>query len=209
LVPPLCARGLTIVSGLAQGIDAEAHAAALGAGGRTLAVLGQGLDTPLYPSSNRSLANRIVQEDLGAILSIFPLATTPQPQLYPQRNEVLAALALGVLVVEADRRSGTLITARHAADFGKTVMACPGDADRATAEGSNRLLTEGAALIQSSDDILEALAPDIRSALHESGLEFGRRRPDPGRPETPGRTAGRRWRARRLQGRMVRAERSA
>lgn len=165
LVPPLSSRGVTVVSGMAQGIDAEAHAAALRSTGRTLAVLGQGLDTPLYPASNRDLADRIVEENLGAIISAFPLGTRPHASLYPQRNELLAALGLGLLVVEAGDRSGALITARHALDFGRTVMACPGDADRATARGSNRLLAEGAALVQASDDVLEALQAEIRREL--------------------------------------------
>lgn len=169
LVPPLAARGLTVISGLAQGIDAEAHAAALGTGGRTLAVLGQGLDTPFYPASNRDLAYRIVREERGAILSVFPLSAKPQPALYPQRNEVLAALGLGVLVVEAGTRSGALITARHALDFGRTVMACPGDADRPLAQGSNQLLSEGGALIQNSDDVLEVLAGEIRLGMEALG----------------------------------------
>lgn len=171
LVPPLAARGLTIVSGLAQGIDAEAHAGTLGSGGRTLAVLGQGLDTPLYPASNRDLSHRIVREECGAILSVFPLSAKPQPALYPQRNEILAALGLGVLVVEAGSRSGALITARHALEFGRTVMACPGDADRPLAQGSNQLLSEGGALIQNSDDVLEALAAEIRLGMEALGRE--------------------------------------
>ncbi len=169
LVPPLAARGLTVVSGLAQGIDAEAHAACLNAGGRTVAILGQGLDTPLYPSSNRALAERILRENQGAILSPFALSERPQAGLFPQRNELLAALGLGLLVVEAGERSGALITARHALDFGRTVMALPGDADRITARGSNRLLAEGAVLVQTSDEVLASLKQELREAL--DGLE--------------------------------------
>lgn len=167
LIPPLVARGLTVVSGLAQGIDAEAHTAALNAGGRTLAVLGQGLDTPLFPSSNLPLAERIVREDQGALISPFSLGERPQPGLFPQRNELLAALGLGLLIVEAGDRSGALITARHALDFGHTVMAVPGDADRRTARGSNRLLAEGAALVQTSDDVLASLSPELRRTMGE------------------------------------------
>lgn len=178
LIPPLTARGISVVSGLAQGIDAEAHKSSLDAGGRTLAVLGQGLDTPLYPSSNLKLAERIVRENQGAILSPFPIDEKPQPGLFPQRNELLAALGLGLLVIEAGERSGALITARHALDFGHTVLAVPADADRPTARGSNRLLAEGAILVQSSDDILEALAPELRRALDEVGAsESGSRFP--------------------------------
>lgn len=187
LIPPLVARGLTVVSGLAQGIDAEAHKAALDAGGRTLAVLGQGLDTPLYPHSNRSLAERLVREDQGAILSPFPIDEKPQPGLFPRRNELLAALGLGLWVVEAGERSGALITARHALDFGRTVMVIPADADRRTARGSNRLLAEGAALVQASEDILEALVTELRDAIDELALESSGAHgespaPDRGRP---------------------------
>jgi DNA processing protein len=171
LVPPLSARSITVVSGLAQGVDAEAHAAALRSDGRTLAVLGQGLDTPLYPASNRGLADRILEEDKGALISAFSLSTRPHASLYPQRNELLAALALGVLVVEAGERSGALITARHALDFGRTVLACPADADRATARGSNRLLAEGAALVQNSDDVLDTLRAELRRELLALGVD--------------------------------------
>lgn len=161
LLGPLAAVGLTVVSGLASGIDAEAHRAALDCGGRTLAVVGQGLGTPVYPSTNRALARRIVEEDLGAIISPFPMEAKPEAHNFPHRNELLAALALGTLVVEAGERSGALITARHAGDFGRTVMACPGDATRPSARGSNRLLAEGASLIQRSDDVLAALASEL------------------------------------------------
>lgn len=183
LVAPLSARGITIVSGLAYGIDAEAHTAALEAGGRTLAVLGQGLATPVFPSSNRALARRIVNQDLGALLSVFAPGTPPVPELFPRRNEIIAALSLGTLIVEAGEKSGALITATHALEFGRTVMACPGDATRPQSRGANRLIAEGAALIQQSDDILEALAPAIREVSGE--LRRGGWLP----PEEPGAAA--------------------
>jgi DNA processing protein len=172
LTPPLAARGLTVVSGLAYGIDAEAHAAALSAGGRTLAVLGQGLATPVHPASNRRLAERILGEGLGALVSVFPIDDRPTAGSYPQRNEIIAALSLGTLVVEAGEKSGALITAGAAAELGRMVMACPGDATRASARGANALIAEGAHLVQTSDDVLEAIAPALRlarAALVESG----------------------------------------
>jgi len=169
LVPPLCARGLTIVSGLAHGVDAEAHRAALDSGGRTLAVLAHGLDVPVYPAAQRRLLERIVNEDRGAALSIFRFGVTPEPGAFPQRNEVIAALAVGVLVVEAGEKSGALITAGHALELGRHVLACPGDATRPNARGANRLIAEGAALIQRSDDVLAALAEELRRLRVELG----------------------------------------
>ena len=176
LAPPLAAHGLTIVSGLAHGIDAEAHLAALDNGGRTLAVLGQGLGTAVYPQRNAELARRIVEEDRGALLSVFPLATEPGPGLFPQRNEIIAALSLGTLVIEAAETSGSLITARHAAAAGRVVMACPGDATRRAARGSNRLIADGAVMIQNAEDVLAALAAELRR--EGEGLGLG------GRPAT-------------------------
>ncbi len=165
LVPPLCARGAAIVSGLAYGIDAEAHLAAINCGGRTLAVLGQGLDTPVYPAANKKLADRIVNENRGALISVFPLGTKPDPGLFPVRNEIIAGLSLGTLVVEAGEESGALITARHTLELNRAVMACPGDATRKTARGSNRLIADGAVLVQKSDDVLRALEREMRDAL--------------------------------------------
>ncbi len=163
----LAAHGLTIVSGLAYGIDAEAHRAALDAGGRTLAVLGQGLGTPLYPHTNARLGERIVKEERGALLSVFPLATGSNPGHFPLRNEIMAGLSLGTLVVEAALNSGTLITARHASAVDRVVMACPGDANRRSAQGSNRLIAEGAMLVQTAEDVLAALASELRREMAE------------------------------------------
>jgi len=173
LAPALAAHGLTLVSGLAHGIDADAHRAALDAQGRTLAVVGQGLGTPIYPSVNAELALRIVEEDRGALISIFPMATEPGPGLFPLRNEIIAGLSLGTLVIEASTTSGTLITARHAAAAGRVVMACPGDANRRLAQGSNRLLAEGAFLVQNVEDVLAALAQELRRERAELGTDAG------------------------------------
>jgi DNA processing protein len=169
LAPPLASHGLTLVSGLAHGIDAAVHRAALDADGRTLAVLGQGLGTPVFPEQNRDLARRIVAEDRGALISIVPMQTEPAAGLFPQRNEIIAGLALGTLIVEAGPTSGALITARHAAALGRTVLACPGDATRRAARGSNRLLADGAALVQTHEDVLDAIGPDLRNEMTALG----------------------------------------
>jgi DNA processing protein len=170
LAGPLAAQGLTVISGLAHGIDAEAHRGALESGGRTLAVLGQGLGTAIYPQANAELAERIVAEGRGALIAICPLLAEPAPGLFPARNEIIAGLALASLIVEASPVSGALITARHAAAMGRTVMACPGDATRRAAQGSNRLLAEGAALIQNPEDVLAAMAGELRDAMRELGM---------------------------------------
>ena len=173
LAPQLAAHGLTIVSGLAHGIDAEAHRAAIENGGRTLAVLGQGLGTAVYPQANAALAERIVAENLGALISIFSMTTEPGPGLFPLRNEIIAGLALGTLVVEAATTSGTLITARHAVAASRVVMACPGDANRRSAQGSNRLIADGAFLVQTAEDVLAALGQDLRHEKEALGLDCG------------------------------------
>lgn len=169
LIPPLCARGITIVSGLAAGIDSEAHQAALDCEGRTVAVLGQGLGTRVTAAPADRLAKRIVREKRGALISIFPLDTASAPGNYPARNEIIAALSLGTLVVEAGESSGALITAGHAGELGRPILACPGDVTRANARGSNRLIAEGATLVQRSDHILNALAPALSDARKELG----------------------------------------
>lgn len=164
LAGDLARAGLTVVSGLAMGIDAEAHVAAMDAGGRTIAVLGQGFDTPIQPSGNRRVAARIVEESRGAIVAPFPLGTSPSPGLFPQRNAIIAGLGLGTLVVEAGDRSGSLITASRTAELGRPAMACPGDATRLNARGSNRLIAEGASLVQCADDALAAMGRDLVEA---------------------------------------------
>lgn len=160
LVRPLAARGLTIVSGLAYGIDAEAHRATLAVGGRTIAVLGGGLDAPsLYPRAHRGLAEEITAAG-GALLSEYPPGTPPRAEYFPQRNRIIAGLARAVIVTEAARESGALITARLALDGGREVLVVPGPITSAQSEGANRLLRDGAAPALSADDILEALALD-------------------------------------------------
>jgi DNA processing protein len=148
--------GFTIVSGLARGIDAAAHEAALRAGGRTLAVLGNGLDR-VYPAEHESLAERLGAQ--GALLSELPFGTGPVARNFPARNRLIAGLSLGVLVVEASERSGALITARLAGECGKEVFAVPGDVHRPQTRGVHRLLRHGAKLVESIDDIVEELGP--------------------------------------------------
>jgi DNA processing protein len=146
--------GVTIVSGLARGIDSAAHRGALEGGGRTVAVQGRGLDG-VYPEENAGLAAAI--ERSGALVSEFPLGSQPYPQNFPRRNRVIAGLCVAVLVVEAEEKSGSLITARLALDEGRDVLAVPGHPSERLACGTNRLLKDGAALVTDARDVAEAI----------------------------------------------------
>ena len=153
------ARGLsqnkiTVVSGLAYGIDAAAHQGALGSGGRTLAVLGSGVDV-VYPSGHRKLAERIVEH--GALISEFPPGTTPEGRNFPRRNRIISGLSLGVLVVQAPLASGAIITANIAAEQGRDVFAVPGNILEPANAGCHRLIQDGAKLVTSAEDILDEL----------------------------------------------------
>lgn len=152
----LAKAGFTIVSGLARGIDGQAHRGALEAGGRTLAILGSGV-LNIYPPEHAELAAEIAQH--GAVISESPPMSPPVPGSFPQRNRVISGLSLGVLVVEAPEASGSLITARLAGEQGRDVFAMPGPVDNRQSRGCHRLLRDGALLVESSDDILEALGP--------------------------------------------------
>lgn len=153
LVGELAAAGFTIVSGLALGVDGLAHQVALNHHGKTIAVLGSGIDV-VYPAAHRQLAEQIVAAD-GALLSEFPLGTMPTKFNFPIRNRTIAGLGVGVLVTEARKKSGALITASHALEQNREVLAVPGDVTRGTAEGTNQLLKAGARVVSAADDIFE------------------------------------------------------
>lgn len=148
--------GWTTVSGLARGIDAAAHRGALRAGGHAVAVLGCGVDV-CYPRENRSLYDRILESG-GAIVSEYPPGTPPARWRFPARNRLIAAMSAAVVVVEAARRGGALITARLAGEIGRPVFAVPGDVDREASEGCNRLIRDGAHPALGADDLVEGLS---------------------------------------------------
>ncbi|QQL46163.1 DNA-processing protein DprA [Sulfuriroseicoccus oceanibius] len=148
--------GLTVVSGLARGIDAEAHTAALEAGGRTIAVIGSGLGN-IYPLEHKQLARRIVQEKAGAVLSEFPIRMAPNKQSFPLRNRIVSGMCKGLLVTECPAWSGAMITANLAAEQDRQVYAVPGPIDHPTSAGCHKLIQEGAKLTTCADDILEDL----------------------------------------------------
>jgi DNA processing protein len=154
LATGLAQNGVTVVSGLAAGIDAVAHQAALEAGGRTLAVLGSGVDV-IYPEQNRRLAEQLVQQ--GALISEYPLGTKPERTNFPPRNRLISGLSLGTVVVEAGARSGALITADFATEQGRDVFAVPGSIFQRSCEGANRLIRDGAKPVLVVEDVLEEL----------------------------------------------------
>ncbi len=154
IVTDLARNKITIVSGLAKGIDTVAHHSALEAGGRTLAIFGCGLDI-VYPSENAELARRIMQQ--GAIISEYPLGTKPKPEHFPRRNRIMSGLSLGVLVIEAGDTSGAMITAHLALEQNREVFAIPGSILSPASQGTNHLIQEGAKLVTDYTDILEEL----------------------------------------------------
>lgn len=160
LAQQIAGAGIVIVSGGARGIDATAHQAALDAAGATIAVLGTGIDV-VYPSSNRRLFRRI--EDRGLILSEFPPGTPPRPENFPIRNRVISGLARGTVIVEATSRSGSLITARMAAEQGRDVFAVPGSIFSDRSEGTHRLIQYGAKLVHDANDVLEEFPGGLRA----------------------------------------------
>jgi DNA processing protein len=170
LAADLAARGVTVVSGLARGIDSAAHRGALDAGGRTVAVLGSGADV-IYPPENRALARRIAER--GAVVSQFAPGTPPLPHNFPERNRVIAGLALGVVVVEAAARSGSLITAGLAGELGREVMAVPGRVTSAESQGAHRLIQDGAALVQGWEDVIAQLPERWRACVRMVPADAG------------------------------------
>jgi DNA processing protein len=157
------AAGLTVVSGLALGIDTSAHLGALVGPGSTAAVLATGLDR-MYPKQNFALAERIVAEG-GVLITEMPLGTAPLPALFPQRNRIISGLSLGVVVVEASVQSGSLVTARFAGEQGREVFAVPGSIHNPMARGCHQLIRQGAKLVESAADVLSELAPMIQGDL--------------------------------------------
>ena len=158
----LAQRGLTVVSGLARGIDTSAHRGALEAGGRTIAVMGNGLSL-IYPATNKDLAEKITGS--GALVSEFPMAARPKPRNFPRRNRIISGLTLGTVVVEASNRSGALITARLAGEQGREVFAVPGEIFSELSTGTHKLINNGAKLINTVDDLLNELPPYILSQV--------------------------------------------
>jgi DNA processing protein len=156
LARELVGHGCTVISGMARGIDTAAHRGALAASGRTIGVLGCGIDV-IYPPENRGLFGEMAER--GALLSEFPLGSTPTPANFPRRNRLISGLSRGVLVVEAAERSGSLITARFALEQGREVFAVPGAANSSSSRGSNRLIKEGATLVENATDIMAELPP--------------------------------------------------
>ena len=160
----LASRGITVVSGLARGIDSAGHKGALKAGGRTLAVLGSGI-LNIYPQEHRELARKISEN--GALISEFPMMTIPEKGNFPKRNRIISGLSLGVVVVEAAQRSGALITSDIAMEEGREVFAVPGKVDSITSRGTNKLIKQGAKLAETANDILEELDLQISSGLKQ------------------------------------------
>ena len=163
LARELSQAGVAVVSGFARGVDAAAHEAALEGPGGTIAVLGCGLDVD-YPRENGRLKQRLAADEL--LVSEYPPGTEPRPQNFPIRNRIIAGLSSGVVVVEASRRSGSLITARLAADFGRDVFAVPGSIFSETSSGAHELLRDGAILCRGAEDVLAELFPSVGVPAH-------------------------------------------
>jgi DNA processing protein len=167
----LARHGVTVVSGMARGIDSVAHKGALQGGGRTIAVLGCGVDV-IYPSENRNLFYQIIER--GAILSEFPMGSPPEGIHFPRRNRIISGLSIGAVIVQASAESGSLITAGYALEQGREVFAVPGNVGAESSRGTNQLIKEGAKLVESSDDILEEILP-----------QWSREKDVPSKDETP------------------------
>ncbi|MEM8859007.1 MAG: DNA-processing protein DprA [Chloroflexota bacterium] len=169
LAQGLTRSGLTVVSGLARGIDTVAHHATLDAGGRTVAVLGSGLDF-IYPPENRDLVDRILSTRQGAIVSEYPLATKPQGKNFPPRNRIISGLSLGSIVVEGATKSGAMITAQYAVEQNREVFAVPGFVNSPASAGPNRLIQQGAKLITCVEDVLEEV--HVEQLVHQQAFQM-------------------------------------
>ena len=166
LATSLARVGLTVISGLARGIDAAAHRGAMAGGGRTLAVLANGL-SQIYPPEHDKLADEVVAS--GALIAESPMRQEPLAGLFPQRNRIISGLSLGVVVVEATPRSGSLSTAGHATEQNREVFAVPGPVDSLPSRGCHHLIRDGARLVETVDDILEELGPMVRAMAQAAG----------------------------------------
>lgn len=164
----LARKGIIIVSGLARGIDTLAHLGSLQAGGRTIAVLGSGIDV-IYPPENKKLVEKIVEN--GLVLSEFPMGTKPDAINFPRRNRIISGMSLGVLVVEAGQKSGALITADLALEQNREVFAIPGNINYPKSEGCNRLIMDGARLVISVEDVIEELKPQLSHFLNRTKIK--------------------------------------
>jgi len=178
LARDLVTAGVSVVSGLARGIDAAAHRGALSGGGRTIAVLGCGIDRT-YPSEHAKLRRQI--EEQGAVVTEVPIGTAPEPYNFPRRNRIISGLSLGVVVTEAALDSGSLITAQLACEQGREVFAVPGSVKVDTGRGTNALIKQGAALVECADDVVRVLTPQLeepmRRNMHRSRSEPAGRGP--------------------------------
>jgi len=171
LATELSGHGVTVVSGMARGVDTAAHRGALGAGGRSIGVLGCGIDV-LYPPENRKLFEEMAEK--GALVSEFSMGTYPLAENFPRRNRIISGISRGVLVVEATENSGSLITAQFALEQGREVFAIPGNINYSTSRGANRLIKQGAKLVECVEDILDEL-PDrpVRLGHADARPDFG------------------------------------